>query len=96
MDAGYLSIRTALFLAMWLYTVYAWMNVASKGGSDSGLHMNLYNPAATFSRLRCLHKLGKRLSERDRKKGEGGNDEGRKGERQLTKTGGRRDGEHRA
>lgn len=49
--------------------------------------MSLYNPAATFSHLLCLHKIRerKRLSERDRKKGEGGNDEGRKRERQLMK-----------
>lgn len=52
---------------------------------ETGLHMNLYNPAATFSHLLCLHKLRKRLSERDRKTGEGGNDEGRKRERQLMK-----------
>ncbi len=73
-DAGYLSILTALFLAVWLCTVYAWMNVAAKVshcGLKTGLHMSLYNPAATFSHLLCLHKLRerKRLSERDRKKG---------------------------
>lgn len=50
-------------------------------------HMSLYHPAATFSRLLCLHKLRERtrLSKRDRKKGEGGNDEGRTRERQLIK-----------
>lgn len=54
-------------------------------GLETGLHMNLYSPAATFCRLLCLHKLKKRLSKRDRKRGEGGNDEGRKRERQLMK-----------
>lgn len=64
------------------------MNVAVKVahyGLETGLHMNLYSPAATFCRLLCLHKLKKRLSKRDRKRGEGGNDEGRKRERQLMK-----------
>ena len=41
-------------------------------------------PLCSPARL-CLHKLRKRLSERDRKNGEGGNDEGRKRERQLMK-----------
>lgn len=46
---------------------------------------NLYNPAATFAHLLCLHNLRERLNERDRKKGKGGNDRGRKRERQLMK-----------
>lgn len=35
-------------------------------GLENDLHMSLYNPAATFSHLLCLHNLRKRLSERDR------------------------------
>lgn len=67
------------------------MNVAAKVahcGLETGLHMSLYNPAATFSHLLCLHNLRKRLSERDRKKGDGGNDGGRRRERQLMNGGG--------
>lgn len=52
-------------------------------GFATGLHMSLYNPAATFAHLLCLHNLRERLNERDRKKGKGGNDRGRKRERQL-------------
>lgn len=51
MDAGYLSIRTALLLAVWLCTIYAWMSVAAKVahcGLGTGLHVSLYNPTTFF------------------------------------------------
>lgn len=74
--------------------VHAWMSVAAKVahcGSETGSHVSPDNPAATFSRSRRLHKLKERLSERDRKEGEGGNDEGGKRERQLMNEGGERE-----